>query len=182
MIYCLYLFSCAGFFVKKYENGRPFKDSRGTFTFKTKQCSNHRKWFCYTLLCWAKDFKVWLNDVLTNKSYSPAERKARLLDFKSLPDFTKAHPTMDHFLPLAMTCAAAEYGPGKLIYSEFVRSLLNEHYMFWESPWILTAISNHKHHISPLSLSKFCLARSFLSWLKRIPLFSHLKLSKFGNF
>lgn len=79
---------------------------------------------------WAKDFKVWLNDVLTNKSYSPAERKARLLDFKSLPDFTKAHPTMDHFLPLAMTCAAAEYGPGKLIYSEFVRSLLNEHYMF----------------------------------------------------
>lgn len=79
---------------------------------------------------WAKDFKVWLNDVLTNKSYSPTERKAMLLDYKSLPDFTKAHPTMDHFLPLAMTCAAAEYGPGKLIYSEFVRSLLNEHYIF----------------------------------------------------
>lgn len=40
---------------------------------------------------WAKDFKVWLNDVLTNKSYSPTERKAMLLDYVS-PRLYKGTP------------------------------------------------------------------------------------------
>ncbi|XP_061182665.1 uncharacterized protein LOC133191023 isoform X2 [Saccostrea echinata] len=79
---------------------------------------------------WAKDVKLWLNDVLTNKNYSPSERKERLLGYKSAPGFSKAHSTLDHFLPLAMACAAAQYSPGKLLYSEFVKSLLNEHYLF----------------------------------------------------
>lgn len=82
---------------------------------------------------WAKDFKIWLNDVLTNKSYSPEDRKARLLDYQSAPGFTKAHPSLDHFLPLVMTCAAAQYNPGTILHSEFVRSLLNEHYKFWNT-------------------------------------------------
>jgi aromatic ring-opening dioxygenase catalytic subunit (LigB family) len=79
---------------------------------------------------WATDFKIWLNDVLTNKNYSPEERKARLLDYQSAPGITKAHRTLDHFLPVVMACAAAQYSPGTVLYSEFVRSLLNEHYRF----------------------------------------------------
>lgn len=81
---------------------------------------------------WVTAFKQWLNDILTNDEYSAEERKAKLLTcVEAAPHLDKAHPRIEHFLPLVMCCAAANYKAGKLLYTEFVmESLLNEHYLF----------------------------------------------------
>lgn len=81
---------------------------------------------------WASEYKAWLNDVLTNDSYTAEKRKHKLLQcLDTAPHIDKCHPRIEHFLPLLMCCAAANYSAGRLLYSEFVmESLLNEHYMF----------------------------------------------------
>lgn len=81
---------------------------------------------------WATAFQDWLHDVLMNDGYTPDQRKAKLLScLKTAPNVHKAHPTIEHFLPLIMCSAVAKYRPGKLLHSEFVmESLLNEHYLF----------------------------------------------------
>lgn len=81
---------------------------------------------------WAKEFQAWLHDVLLSENYSKTERKEKLLTcLKTAPHLHKAHPRIEHFLPLIMCSAASEYRPGKLLHSEFVmESMLNEHYLF----------------------------------------------------
>lgn len=81
---------------------------------------------------WAQEFQTWLHDVFLNKTYSREERKKRLLTCtQTAPHMSTAHPRIEHFLPLAMCCAAAGYKSGELLHSEFVmQTLLNEHYMF----------------------------------------------------
>lgn len=83
---------------------------------------------------WALQFKKWLHDVFTNTNYTADDRKNKILSYSSEPSFSLAHTPCEHFLPLAMACAAAGYVVGKVLYSEFVmQSLLNEHYVFQTS-------------------------------------------------
>lgn len=79
---------------------------------------------------WAQQFQKWIHDVITNPNYTPEKRKSLFLDCNSLKFMQKAHPRIEHFLPIAMACAASGYKAGKILHSEFVGSLLNEHYMF----------------------------------------------------
>ncbi|WAR26523.1 DIOXL-like protein [Mya arenaria] len=81
---------------------------------------------------WAVEFRDWLHDVISGENYSPEERKVKLLACeKEAPNIARAHPSIEHFIPLLMCSAAAGYKPGKLMLSEFhMGSLLNEHYLF----------------------------------------------------
>ena len=79
---------------------------------------------------WALQFQKWIHDVVTNSDYSSEKRKKMFLDCKSKPFIGKAHPRLEHFLPIVMSCAAAGYKSGKILHSEFIGSLLNEHYLF----------------------------------------------------
>lgn len=80
---------------------------------------------------WASEFQRWVHEVFCDPQLTPRERKERMSDCESLPFFKKAHPRTEHFMPLIMASAAAEYTPGKPIFSRFVSpSLLMEHIIF----------------------------------------------------
>ncbi|KAK3089079.1 hypothetical protein FSP39_000599 [Pinctada imbricata] len=80
---------------------------------------------------WLLHYQTWLHDVLFNPSYSAKERKDKILKYSSVPNFQKAHKRIEHFLPMMMASAAANYRPGKVIFSEFLGdTMLNEHYLF----------------------------------------------------
>ncbi|KAH3880596.1 uncharacterized protein LOC127878567 [Dreissena polymorpha] len=81
---------------------------------------------------WVLNFRKWLHDALFSERYSGVERKAKFLACEmEETEVNKAHPSLEHFLPILMCSAAAGYRPGRLLYSEFVMSsLLNEHYIF----------------------------------------------------
>ena len=80
---------------------------------------------------WAEEWKIWLHDAISNPEYSPQERKSKLLQYQNVPSYKSAHPTPEHFMPIAMVCASAGYRPARILHSEFIcGSLLNDHYLF----------------------------------------------------
>ncbi|XP_021363429.1 4,5-DOPA dioxygenase extradiol-like [Mizuhopecten yessoensis] len=82
-------------------------------------------------LVWAKPFKEWIHDVVSNSKHSAAERKQKFLDYKKVETFSKAHPAIEHFLPIAICCAASGYQAAEILFSEFsIGCLLNDHYRF----------------------------------------------------
>ncbi|XP_014778163.1 uncharacterized protein LOC106874817 [Octopus bimaculoides] len=84
---------------------------------------------------WATEFKVWERNVFCNPKLSPSERKKQMLECESLGFFHKAHPRIEHFLPLVVASAAAGYVCGEAIFSQFVSpSLLLEHVLFKSDP------------------------------------------------
>ncbi|OWF45659.1 4,5-DOPA dioxygenase extradiol-like protein [Mizuhopecten yessoensis] len=86
---------------------------------------------CQTDLPWAEPYRKWLHDLVSNPKYSAKERKDRFLAYSEEKSFSSAHKTIEHFLPIAMSCAASGYQPGTILHSEFVMgSLLYDHYKF----------------------------------------------------
>ncbi|XP_069124916.1 uncharacterized protein [Argopecten irradians] len=86
---------------------------------------------CEAGLPWAEPFRDWLHDLVSNPSYSPNERKNRFLAYTEEETFTSAHKTPEHFLPIALCCAAGGYQAGSILHSEFtIGSLLYDHYKF----------------------------------------------------
>ncbi|XP_069124919.1 uncharacterized protein [Argopecten irradians] len=82
-------------------------------------------------LPWAEPFKEWLHDVISNPKYSANERKTKILNFKTVETFSKAHPSREHFIPIGICCAASGYQPAEILFSEFsIGCLLNDHYRF----------------------------------------------------
>jgi aromatic ring-opening dioxygenase catalytic subunit (LigB family) len=67
---------------------------------------------------WCEEFTTWFHDVMTNPSYSPDERKRRLLDCTKQPTLAIAHPRIEHFLPALVAAAAAGYQPGNVIFNQ----------------------------------------------------------------
>ncbi|XP_033745035.1 4,5-DOPA dioxygenase extradiol-like [Pecten maximus] len=82
-------------------------------------------------LMWAEPFKEWIHNVLSNSKYSASERKTKFLEYKKVKTFSKAHPTSEHFIPIAICCAASGYQAAEILFSEFsVGCLLNDQYRF----------------------------------------------------
>lgn len=74
---------------------------------------------------WCRRFRDWFHDCLTNASYSPADRKRRLLEVAEREStFYEAHPTVEHFMPASVVCAAAGYALGKILNDEIVLSAM----------------------------------------------------------
>lgn len=69
---------------------------------------------------WCNRFRDWFHDVMTNTSYTPQERKQKLLDSDKETTFYDAHPTIEHYLPGPVMCAVAGYAPGRILYDEIV--------------------------------------------------------------
>ncbi|CAI9716913.1 5-DOPA dioxygenase extradiol-like [Octopus vulgaris] len=84
---------------------------------------------------WANEFKVWERSVFCDPKLSASERKTQMLECESLRFFHKAHPRIEHFLPLVVASAASDYVCGEAIFSQFVSpSLLLEHVLFKSGP------------------------------------------------
>jgi aromatic ring-opening dioxygenase catalytic subunit (LigB family) len=64
----------------------------------------------------SKAFDAWLQDSLERAQ--PAERLARLQDWRRAPEARNAHPREDHLIPLMVAVGAAESEPAALIYHE----------------------------------------------------------------
>jgi len=81
---------------------------------------------------WVPEFRNWLHDVITSDKYTTTERKRKFLACETeAPYIKRAHPSLEHFLPLLMCSAAGGYKKGRLLYSEVaMETLLNEHYIF----------------------------------------------------
>ena len=69
---------------------------------------------------WCFRFTEWFHDAMTNPAHSAEERKQRLLACAKEPSLTSAHPRIEHFLPSLVTCAAAGYRAGKLLFNQTV--------------------------------------------------------------
>ncbi|KAL5018888.1 hypothetical protein ScPMuIL_004610 [Solemya velum] len=80
---------------------------------------------------WATEFKEWIQSTVTDKGLSPTERKAKILAVRSVPSFSRAHPRIEHFLPVCIAMAASEYTHGEVAFSTMVAgTLLLDHYVF----------------------------------------------------
>lgn len=67
-------------------------------------------------------FREWFHDALTNTSYTPDQRKKRLLESDLEETFSVAHPRIEHFLPSIMMSAASGYKPGEILFDQIVQS------------------------------------------------------------
>ena len=80
---------------------------------------------------WVLEFQSWLHDIITTPQYTAEERKQKLLECKTKEFFNKAHPRIEHFLPLVVTLAAGGYKSGRVLFSEFFSNVgILEHYLF----------------------------------------------------
>lgn len=71
---------------------------------------------------WCYKFRDWFHDALTNKSYTPEQRKKKLLESELEPTFDVAHPRIEHYLPSIMMAAVAGYKPGEVLFEQVVES------------------------------------------------------------
>ncbi len=80
----------------------------------------------------AKDFRNFIHNTLTNSQYSAEYRKRKMLQSYEQPCYKASHPTPDHYLPLPVCSAAADYGQAQLLYEEWIfqEKLLVSHYIF----------------------------------------------------
>ncbi len=67
----------------------------------------------------AAAFIDWLNDVVSNTSYSPEERRKKLLQWDKAPAARTAHPREEHLIPLMVVAGAGGGINGKVIYNKW---------------------------------------------------------------
>jgi len=71
---------------------------------------------------WCPQFREWFHDALTNKAYTPEQRKKILLESELEATFAVAHPRIEHYLPSIIAAAVAGYKPGEVLFDEIVES------------------------------------------------------------
>ncbi|XP_046550040.1 4,5-DOPA dioxygenase extradiol-like isoform X2 [Haliotis rubra] len=80
---------------------------------------------------WVLEYQKWLHDILKNPDYSREDKRRKLIGCVSKQEFPKAHPRIEHFLPIALTLAAAGYTAPRIAYSEIVSTGgILEHYVY----------------------------------------------------
>ena len=79
----------------------------------------------------SRDFDAWLNE--TCAAGDPAQRSARLRDWRSAPGAGRCHPREEHLAPLFVVAGAAEDERGERIYAEkWARKIAMSGYAFGE--------------------------------------------------
>ena len=78
----------------------------------------------------SENFDKYLDDVCTNKSYTPAERKKLLNEWAKGPSAKFSHPREEHLIPLMVNAGAAGGVAGERIYEDYYDAFKMGAYMF----------------------------------------------------
>ena len=77
-----------------------------------------------------KKFEYWLQDTLTSEEHSK-DRLARLLKFRSAPEFRLAHPREEHLIPLLVSAGAGNCSIAQLIHCNWKDPLFCLSFFQW---------------------------------------------------